>query len=136
MDRRALILFIGVMLSCRTQAIASAVPPKRPNPINTFNHQILIQELKNVNLLLAQANHDYQGHRGKAMGHISKAVHHLGGAPERLDGVGTQKLSDAQLNHAILEVQALARRVQVSHPAAYQELGHAVNELQAAVKLK
>lgn len=137
MNRRASMLFIGVLLFCRAEPMALAAPSKVPNPVvNTLHHQVLIQELKNVHLLLAQANHDYKGHRGKAMEHISKAVHHLGGAPERHDGVAKQKLSDMQLQHAILEMQAIARQVQISHPAAYQDLSHAANELQAAVKLK
>ena len=40
--------------------------------------QVSISLLKIVHKKLQEADHDYQGHRVKAMGHVSQALHHLG----------------------------------------------------------
>jgi hypothetical protein len=37
----------------------------------------LIAELRHTHTLLAQANHDYQGHRAKAHGEVGRAIHLL-----------------------------------------------------------
>jgi hypothetical protein len=68
-----------------------------------------IAALDDAYATLAQANHDYKGHRAKAMKQIELAVHELGG---KISGKGRghepQGASDAQLRAAQALLQQAA----------------------------
>jgi hypothetical protein len=61
-----------------------------------------ISLLGNAYTTLSQADHDYKGHRAKAMQEIKQAMHELGGKINKGDGKGhePQATSNAQLRAA------------------------------------
>ena len=117
---------------------------KQPSP---FSAQITALEAANA--LLAKADHDYQGHRVKAMKQVHAAIHTLKAgtkAPKNPfkgpKGTGNlpQDQSDALLRQAMEQITAVqAQLANVQAPratAASADLAVALTELQTALKIK
>jgi hypothetical protein len=88
--------------------------------------------------VLSIADHDYQGHRVRAMKHIEAAAKKLGVS---LQGNGTgheqQATSDAQLRQAqALLQQVSAALASTKHPAVMKQVTAAINELTVALSIK
>src|SRR5437763_1076858 len=81
-------------------------------------YAVQVAELREVNALLQKANHDYAGHRAKAMKHVRSAVHalHPRGSHRRRvvakkGPAEAQAVSDAQLRAAIVKLQAVSAQL-------------------------
>ncbi|HXY35087.1 MAG TPA: hypothetical protein VEI07_12730 [Planctomycetaceae bacterium] len=104
-------------------------------PANPADVQAVTQAYR----LLEQADHDYQGHRVKAMEHLRKAGRVLGVA---LKGDGKAKeqqgTSDSQLKQAQTMLQKMtANGVNGSrHVRAMQHVQRAQSEIQTALSIK
>ncbi len=117
----------------------------------------LVGELRATNALLAQANHDYQGHRVRAMEHIQHAIRALTGAkqgagkgaavkkPKAAGSAGgkvkePQAKSDAQLRQAYQNLVAIRQQLAgQTHPRAVKAGGHvqnAISELETALAVR
>jgi hypothetical protein len=83
---------------------------------------------------LAQADHDYKGHRAKAMKHIEQAVNELGGKIKG-DGKGRepQATSDAQLRAA---KGLLQQAVPNLSGKALRHVNNAIKEIDEALAVK
>jgi hypothetical protein len=83
---------------------------------------------------LAKADHDYKGHRVKAMKHIEKAVAELGGKING-DGKGRepQGASDAQLRTA---KELLQKAVPNLSGKALRQVNEAIKEIDEALAVK
>ena len=83
---------------------------------------------------LAQADHDYKGHRVRAMEQIKHAVHALGG---KISGNGkgheAQATSDAQLRTALNLLEQARSGVT---GRASKHLNAAINQIQIALKIR
>lgn len=136
------VLVAGVLLSRSTES--QAVVGHKPGLVvqgvaqQQANHQVS-GELHGVRSLLERADHDYKGHRVKAIHHITQAIQHLhGGKDPHHDGRGgePQKLSDEQLKQAVQQLQVVEKHLARSHPHAQQEVSNAIKELHTALKIK
>jgi hypothetical protein len=124
-----------------------ARPGGKKKPPSPFATQITALEAANA--LLAKADHDYQGHRVKAMKLVHGAIHALkvgAKAPKNPfkgpKGTGglPQDQSDALLKQAMGQITAVQTQLaNVQDPratAALTDLAVAVTELQTALKIK
>jgi hypothetical protein len=104
-----------------------------------------IQQLRAARALLHRANHDYKGHRVKAIQEINHALHALGVAKPRAagpKGLGkeAQEVSDAQLRKAEQQLQSILSLLG-SAPAGQgraRATGHvkkAIRELETALNI-
>ena len=132
-----LILFLAIGLNSRAQstAPAPAKPAASTNPSTSTNSAASASLLSQAYAALAVANHDYQGHRVKAMKHIEVAAKVLG---ITLGGNGTghepQATSDQQLRTAqSLLQQALAAG---PRPRVQKQINLALTELSTALSIK
>jgi hypothetical protein len=147
----ALSAALGVALV--STSVSAAPGATRPNtgkthPKGTANANTnAVTVLHQVHGLLATANHDYDGHRAKAVHHVSQAIHELGGthkgtnkgANANANGNGPairepQAQSDAQLQQAIQLLNGL--QGQVANAKAAEHLKEAIAELNTALKIK
>jgi hypothetical protein len=115
--------------------IATGVPGSR-QPANPADVQAVTQAYK----LLAQADHDYQGHRIKAMKHLHQAGKVLG---INLKGDGktsneAQGTSDSQLKQAQTMLQQMTSNSVGGkrHQRAMQHVNSALSELSTALSIK
>lgn len=85
-----------ISLSNAQESAASNQPSSESNAIG------VIPQLEQAYITLANANHDYKGHRAKAMFHIKAAIRKLGASDSAKDGKvrEAQTASDAQLRSA------------------------------------
>jgi hypothetical protein len=139
---------------------ASALPAaKRNQQAGAYTNQI--NNLRAVRQVLQNANHDYKGHRAKAVHQISSAIHALHGGAKSGKGKGKatgakvakrvnqgagkavrepQALSDAQLRDAIAALQAtqtqLAGAGGPGAAKAVPHIGNAIKELGIALTIK
>jgi len=105
-----------------------------------------VEALHQVRVLLARADHDYKGHRVKAMHHIRTAMHTLQPhhrhphPPLPKGGNEPQAISDAQLRQAIQQLNVIGTQLNgVSRPAAAKAVGSirsAITELNVALTIR
>ena len=140
-----LALALGVGLLAASAAEAKRQGKKKPP--SPFAAQITALEAANA--LLAKADHDYQGHRVKAMKQVHAAIHVLKAGtkapkspfkgPKGTGGL-PQDQSDALLKQAMEQITAVQTQLaNVQAPratAAAADLAVAVTELQTALKIK
>jgi hypothetical protein len=114
-----------------------------------------IAQLRTTRALLHQANHDYKGHRVKAMHDITQAIHALlpahhphrtgtttGQPAKTAQGQGNnepQSVSDGQLRQAIQQLQSVRSSLGSSQngniATATAAIGRAIQELQTALQV-
>ena len=86
---------------------------------------------------LAEAKHDYRGHRVKAMWHLQAAAKQLG---IKLQGAGKirerQVASDAQLRTAESQLEQTASALTESNPQAAEQVKKAIAEISAALRIR
>jgi hypothetical protein len=139
----ALALGVALLVASSSEARPGG-KKKQPSP---FSAQITALEAANA--LLAKADHDYQGHRVKAMKQVHAAIHALkvgGKAPKnpfkgpKGGGNLPQDQSDALLKQAMNQITAVQTQLaNVQDPratTATADLATAVTELQTALKIK
>jgi hypothetical protein len=104
-------------------------------PANPADVQAVTQAYR----LLEQADHDYQGHRAKAMKHLHKAGRVLGVALKGDGKAGEQQgTSDSQLKQAqsVLQQMSANQASGPRHQRAMQHVHSALGELQTALSIK
>jgi hypothetical protein len=130
-----LILFLAIGLNSRAQSTTPAKPAASTNP-STSTNSAAAGLLSQAYATLAVANHDYQGHRVKAMKHIEVAAKVLG---VTLGGGGTghevQATSDQQLRTAqsLLQQTLLVPGLK---PRVQKQVNLALTELSTALSIK
>jgi hypothetical protein len=131
-----LILFLALGLNSRAQTPAPTPAPTKPTKAQTQAADTAAAGLlTQAYAALAVADHDYQGHRVKAMKHIEVAGKVLG---ITLGGQGTghelQATSDQQLHTA----QALLQQALVPglKPRVQNQINKALAELTTALSIK
>jgi hypothetical protein len=148
--KKAGLLVVVLGLAAPAAADAQVVPKKKN--VSPFASQI--KTLHATHALLAQADHDYKGHRVKAMHDIHKAVVALRGpqAKKKKPGTGVkppvtnpqagklpQDQSNALLRQALQQVQAVVNQLAgVQDPRVVQALPalqDAIQELQIALQV-
>jgi hypothetical protein len=141
------VLGLAVALGLLVTSASEARPQGKKKPPTPFASQITALEAANA--LLAKADHDYKGHRVKAMKQIHAAIHTLKAGtkapknpfkgPKGTGGL-PQDESDALLRQAmeqVTTVQGQLANVQAPRAtAAAADLAVAVTELQTALKIK
>jgi hypothetical protein len=138
----ALALGVGLLAASATEARPGGKKPPSP-----FSSQIVA--LDAANALLAKADHDYKGHRVKAMKEVHAAIHALkvgAKAPKnpfkgpKSTGGLPQDQSDALLKQAMDRIAAVQTQLAtVQDPratTATAALTAAVTQLQTALKIK
>jgi len=96
---------------------AKAPPPQAGKPAPGRQEQVLVEEadvLRQAYIALASANHDYDGHRAKAMAAVKKGVKILGKAVEK-HGTPAQKAALLADEAAILQAEQAAAQMQMFH---------------------
>ncbi len=139
----ALALGVGLLAASASEAR----PQGKKKPPSPFVPQITALEAANA--LLARADHDYKGHRVKAMRQVHGAIHALKvgtKAPKnpfkgpKGNGNLPQAESDALLRKAMQQIAAVQTQLAgVQAPratAAAADLAVAVTELQTALKIR
>jgi hypothetical protein len=100
--------------------------------------------------LLERADHDYKGHRARAVHEITAAIHAVEGRPHharRLPHIPKphahrpartepQAVSDAQLRQAIQQLAAVEAQLGTLHPKARAAIAAAVRELHTALRIR
>ena len=129
-------LFLAIGLSTRAQSPAPANPPGSTKSTTSAAASTAAGNLlSQAYAALSVADHDYQGHRGKAMKHIEVAAKVLG---ITLQGNGTghepQTTSDQQLRTA----QSLLQQALVPglKPRVQKQINLALTELSTALTIK
>ena len=139
----------GLLLGSAAEAGQGAQGTKAKGP-----HAHAIAELRATRALLLKADHDYKGHRVKAIHDITKAIHALQPGVKhhpkqtaksgqgRAKGQGNnepQSVSDAHLRQAIRQLEAVQKHLgsgQVGHVGqAHADIGRAIHELRRALKV-
>ena len=130
-----LILFLTIGLNSRAQSTTPATPAAPKKAATAAADSAASGLLSQAYAALSVADHDYQGHRVKAMKHIEVAAKVLG---VTLGGNGTghepQATSDQQLRTAQgLLQQALAGG---PRPRVQKQINLALTELSTALSIK
>ncbi|MEI7684547.1 MAG: hypothetical protein WCL32_05935 [Planctomycetota bacterium] len=126
------------------QTIVQAVKKQNTGAASTIH-----KELEIVRTQLNQADHDYKGHRAAAVHQITHAIHLLQHGqhhpnPSRHFTAGkghreSQAKSDAQLRHAIQELNQIAVQLHRSnlphHAQALTAVKRAIHDLHQALKV-
>jgi hypothetical protein len=141
-------LVVGTM----SASLALGAPIIRPHA--KMHHHMggegqIISELEHSRALLEEADHDYDGHRAKAVGDITAAIHALKphheskpsekkARPEK-DPKEPQAVSDAQLKKALAELETVHHQLKESkaehHAKASEDVGKAIAQLHTALKI-
>jgi hypothetical protein len=152
-QRRGWLVTSVVAISCLCgglagRASAQIVLPAKAIKQATTPYAQQILELHETHLLLHKADHDYKGHRVKAMELIHAAVlalapaHRKPHAPGKKGGGGDepQNVSDAQLQQAIKQLQTvetqLASDKSPGATKAVVSIQAAIKELQIALEIR
>ena len=127
---------MGVVLGGGT-VDATLLGMPAPMRVNAPNYSREVAVLKEAYDTLEKADHDYKGHRRRAMNHIEKACDLLG-LPIKGDGKGRepQPVSDAELHEAQHKVEAVRHYIAGSQPAIATELDAAIKEISTALTIK
>lgn len=108
-------------------------------PLTRVDNASLAATLEQQYAILARADHDYKGHRVKAMKAIEAACKALG-APIKGDGKGHEKqaLSDAQLRSVLATVQQVRSSIPggKGDKTILKHLDTAINELTIALTIR
>jgi hypothetical protein len=72
-------LLSGVVALLAVATPAGAISRPKPTTSGAGGGAGVIAELQAAKQLLMRANHDYQGHRARAVGHVTAAIHALAG---------------------------------------------------------
>jgi hypothetical protein len=115
-----------------------------------------IKALRSAHRLLAEADHDYDGHRAKAAKEVHKALKELGFQPKKAQAAAganaavaapkthahepavheSQANSDAQLKQAQEILQGVAKQLGTSHPKAAASITAAIGEINTALGVR
>jgi hypothetical protein len=116
---------------------------------------VVVAELRHTHALLAQANHDYQGHRAKAHAEVGRAIHLLQRHPHyhhhhpalsarnanprpRQPAVHEpQQVSDAQMTQSGQQLQVILTQLatlQTNPLLSHHHIGAAGNNVQQAIQ--
>jgi hypothetical protein len=121
-------------------------PAGKKNGTTTANGPVAV--LHQAQVLLATANHDYDGHRAKAAHHVALAIRELGGhnQGQAANGGGNggnpvrepQAQSDAQLQKALQLLNGLRGQLPNTPNGmkAAANIQAAINELNTALKIR
>lgn len=135
---------VGLALLAAMLAVPCSVPVSGavlytpgPSPVNSPNYSREVSILREAYDTLEKADHDYKGHRRRAMDHIERACSLLG-SPIRGDGRGhqTQKVSDAELREAQHKVEAVRQHIGGTQPQIAPQLDAAAKEISIALTIK
>jgi hypothetical protein len=119
------------------------------------SHAAVVNELHSIKTMLEHADHDYEGHRAAAVKDISAAIHELEpghkGHEEHKGKHASQKVakihepqaaSDAQLREALKQLEGMRQHFgqhkggKGGHEKVAGHISHAIEELEAALKIK
>jgi hypothetical protein len=137
--RRVALLAVATFLA--VGVAGDALAGKKVNPTVKAQDHALAQELHQVRHTLSVANHDYNGHRVKAMHEIHQAVHQLKkeahlrgqkGTPAAPGGAEPQPVSDAQIADSTKALAGLL--AQVNSLPATPRRAQAAGHINAAIK--
>ena len=99
-----------------------------------------IKELHKAHHLLAEADHDYGGHRAKAAEEVHKALKELGHAKPHVPGAGKPKsggepqaVSDGQLREAQQMLKDALPHLNKNHPRAHANIEAAIAQITLAL---
>lgn len=122
-------LFIALLVLGNSKIDAQNAPPKKPNPKSANptaqqakKEQVHLSEaemLREAHILLSSANHDYDGHRAKAMAHIQKAINQLDNQV-KAKGTKQQKAITAAENKSEAQARIIAKHVPQVHEGQAQ----------------
>jgi hypothetical protein len=131
---------VVLALFCGSNQAALGATSKKNAPAASSSKQQTpaeIQTLQQAYSLLEAADHDYQGHRAKAMHHIAVACRILGSS-EKGDGHGdeAQSQSDGQLQQAQSLLQGVESTIASSNAHAGKQVTEAIQELTTALSIK
>jgi hypothetical protein len=123
----------------------------------------VVAQLKAIRAVLEHADHDYKGHRAKAVQEITKAIHAIEGVGARRAALTPQQkaalqaarqakiatkqgaskpegepqaLSDQQLKSMVTQLTQVSAQIGTAKPVAQQHVQNAIVELQAALAIK
>lgn len=117
---------------------SASASPVVTQPLAVGEKTTQVQQLQQAYHILEVADHDYKGHRKKAMTHIERACKELGVKPHG-DGKGKepQGTSDAQLREAqdMLQ-QARATASANNLKQVVKHIDNALDEINTALKIK
>jgi hypothetical protein len=146
-SRHLLAVAASLLLSAVFVGEAPALRRLPPDPAAA-----LAGQLRATRALLRRADHDYEGHRVKAIHEITRAIHALepaagrrrhprvGGLRPAPGGKEPQAVSDAQLRKALEQLQATRANLGAAPPrnvaVAGAAIDRAVRELQIALKIR
>jgi len=135
-------------------SFASAQAAAAPSANAAAKHIALV-DLRQAHKLLAEADHDYDGHRARAAEEVHKAIHELEGKyhgakvnavpvpgivmPAKVNQPALsepQPVSDAQLLQALQLLQAAVPDIKANHPKALANVLAAIQEITIALKIK
>ena len=144
----------GLASSAMAQVIT---PPATTNPGANSAHAQMMGQLRAAHKLLAQSDHDYQGHRAKAAEEVRNAIkllsynhhHHKNGqsghsghaAQSGTPATKTapalpQATSDAQLQQAQQLLNGVLTQLNSNHPKAAGNVKAAIVEINTALAIK
>lgn len=130
--------FVGTWLAWANAASQAA--PTDPGP-----YAAAVAQLRATSHLLHQADHDYKGHRVKAIHEIHLAIHilhpvhkkHHAPTVKTAGGNLPQAVSDAHLKQAITQLQGVHAGLNNNAPAqAIAAIRAAVSQLNTALSIK
>lgn len=125
---RIVVLAIGLALPLSAVRTIAAPPPRNGE----------VAALQGAYYTLSRADHDYKGHRVKAMHEIQAACKLLGADPTGdATGKEAQRTSDAQLQTAqriLMSVRTTA--VSANQAQLVQHIDNAINQINVALSIK
>jgi hypothetical protein len=131
----ALVLACVIAIQAGTAAAPEPTPPAQQPTLSAQSEAALLSQAYNI---LVVANHDYKGHRVRAMKQIEAAAKLLGA---NLQGNGPgreqQPVSDAQLRQAQALLQQLSTGLAPTRPkAVHAHIEAAINQINIALSIK
>jgi hypothetical protein len=146
--------FLMCLAACSTSSAQTV--NVRPH-VNNKEKTDVLQEIRSAQKLLAEADHDYDGHRAKALAEVHTAINAISGnrsqtnnqsASAAASAAGkhssekkssekeSQEKSDAQLQQAQTILQGLQQEVATHHSKASRNVNSAITEINAALSKK
>lgn len=137
----SVVVLIGFVGPSNAHARAAANTPAQP----TAKAEV-VQALQSAHALLAKANHDYQGHRVRALRQVARAIRILAGAQTNApathfhhalhrSGQEAQAASDAQLRRAQEILQGLSSQV-ARRPRVAAHVKAAIAQINTALSIR
>jgi hypothetical protein len=145
------VLSLLVGLAVESPSSAQTIPPK--SAATRGEKAELVKELRVAHQLLAEADHDYNGHRARAAAEVHKAIRKLVGThhPKTVKPGSTapvappvkqpavhepQATSDAQLRQAQAILLGVQTQLKAHHPKAAANIKAAIVEINTALSIK